>query len=136
MSRTHKVVNGASRMKECARHIRTLFESEGYEAQELIVNDLENPGMLVQVRNTSGTSGFFKTVTGLSSCATLKLSISDKDLDIEVLGGNWLDKTVVNVVSWVILWPLFITSGIGMWRQKKLLDRMFTEVMSFFTAQR
>jgi hypothetical protein len=92
--------------------------------------------MLVQVRNTSGTSGFFKTVTGLSSCATLKLSISDKDLDIEVLGGNWLDKTVVNVVSWVILWPLFITSGIGMWRQKKLLDRMFTEVMSFFTAQR
>lgn len=136
MNRKHLVVNGAPRMEECAEHIRSLFMSEGYEAQALTVNDPSQKGMLVQVRNAAGASGFFKAVTGLSTCSTLKLVVKSNDLEVEVLGGKWLDKAVVNLVSWVILWPLFVTSGIGMWRQKKLLDRMFKETISFFTTQK
>ena len=136
MSRTHTVVNGASRMEACAEHIRARFVAEGYDAQKLTVNDPAQLGMLVQVRNAKGASGVVKTVTGLSACATLKLVVKNNNLDIEVLGGKWLDKAAVNIVSWVILWPLFVTSSIGMWRQKKLLDCMFMETMSYFTAQR
>lgn len=136
MNRKHLVVNGAPRMEECADHVRALFLAEGYEAQMLTVNDPSQKGMLVQVRNAAGASGFFKAVTGLSTCSTLKLAIKSNDLELEVLGGKWLDKAVVNLVSWVVLWPLFVTSGIGMWRQKKLLDRMFKETISFFTTQR
>lgn len=135
MNRKHTVVNGASRMNECAEHIRALFAAEGYEAQSLMVNDPRQKGMLVQVRNAIGTSGVIKTITGLGACATLRLVIKEDSLDVEVLGGKWIDKAAVNLVSWVILWPLFVTSSIGMWRQKKLLDRMFMETMSFFTRQ-
>ena len=136
MSKEHTVVNGASRMEECAEHIRRLFASEGYEAQMLTVNDPSQKGMLVQVRNATGASGFIKSVTGLGACATLKLAVNGNNLEVAVLGGKWLDKAAVNLVSWIILWPLFVTSSIGMWRQKKLLDRMFLETMTFFTTQR
>lgn len=136
MNREHLIVNGASRMEECAEHIRSLFALEGYETQKLIVNDPSQNGMLVQVRNATGTSGVIKSLTGLGACATLKLVVKGQNLELAVVGGKWLDKAAVNLVSWVILWPLFVTSSIGMWRQKKLLDRMFLEAMSFFTVQR
>lgn len=136
MNRKHTVVNGASRMSECAEFIKSKFIVDGYDAQSLTINDPSSRGMLVQVRNATSKAGAIaKGLTGLGTCATLKLAARGSDLELEVLGGKWLDKATVNVVSWIVLWPLFITSSIGMWRQKKLLDRMFMETMSFFTRQ-
>ena len=137
MKRKHIVVNGASRMNECAEFIKSKFVVEGYDAQSLTVNDPNSKGMLVQIRNATSKAGAItKGLTGLGACATLKLAVQGSDLELEVLGGKWLDKAAVNLVSWIILWPLFITSGIGMWRQKKLLDRVFMEGIGFFTTQR
>ena len=132
MSRKHTVFNGASHMEDCAEYIRNLFAAEGYEAQKLTVNDPSQKGMLVQVRNSAGV---IKSVTGLSACATLKIMVHGDNLEFEVLGGKWLDKAAVNVVSWFVLWPLFVTSGIGMWRQKKLLDRVYEEAVGYFVRE-
>ncbi len=123
-------------MSECAEFIKSKFIVDGYDAQSLTINDPSSKGMLVQIRNATSKAGSIaKGLTGLGVCATLKLAAHGRDLELEVLGGKWLDKATVNVISWIVLWPLFITSSIGMWRQKKLLDRMFMETMSFFTRQ-
>ncbi len=136
MKREYTVVNGASRMEECAEHIRNTFAVEGYETQVLTVNDPSEKGLLVQVRNENGgSSGFWKSVTGLSTCATLKLAVRGDNLELAVMGGKWLDKAAVNIVSWVVLWPLFFTSSIGMWKQKQLLDRLFMEGVGAFASK-
>lgn len=66
MKRKHIVVNGASRMNECAEFIKSKFVVEGYDAQSLTVNDPNSKGMLVQIRNATSKAGAItKGLTGL-----------------------------------------------------------------------
>lgn len=132
MSRKNIVRNGVFGMEDCAEAVRAHFAAEGYQTQKLIIDDLDTTGMLVQVCNTSEKSGFFKKAVGLGTCATLKLVARGSNLELEVLGGKWLDKVAAGTVSLFVLWPLFVTAGIGMWRQSKLLDDVFAEAMAYF----
>lgn len=133
MTRKQIISGVALRMDGCAEAIRSKFAFEGYETQKLRISGQN--GMLVQIRNTGdGASGIFKTTMGFAACATLKLAAQGDDVEVEVFGGKWLDKAVLNVVSWFVLWPLLVTSSIGMWRQKALLDRVFLEALSYFAS--
>jgi len=131
-----KTIKGAGfQMDYLAEHTVKRCEADGYECQKLSFEDKGNPGLLIQIRNTSdGSWGKAKSLMGLKTCATLKLQRRGDDLEISVLAGQWLDKVAVNVVSWVILWPLFVTSCVGMWRQKKMLDQLFVDTLSFFAG--
>lgn len=135
MDRQKTISGAAFQMDYLAGHMMKRYEADGYQCQKLTFEDKGSPGFLLQIRNT-GEGGWAtaKTMLGLKTCATLKLLKSGNDLTVEVLAGPWLDKVAVNVVSWVILWPLFVTSAIGMWRQKKMLDQLFVDTLSFFAG--
>ena len=135
MDRQKTISGAAFQMDYLADHMVKRYEADGYQCQKLTFDDKGAPGALVQIRNTSdGAWGTAKSIMGLKTCATLKLLRSGNDLSIEVIAGPWLDKVAVNVVSWIILWPLFVTSAIGMWRQKNMLDQLFVDALSFFAG--
>ncbi len=135
-SRKSIVPNAASRMQNCADYIVGKYRATGYDAQLVRIEDGGVEGLLVQIRNaTTGGGRFFRTVTGLTSCATLKLLPKGSDLEVEVMAGKWLDKIGAAAVSFFVLWPLLVTASIGAFRQKAMLDNLYAESLAWLSNQ-
>lgn len=145
MNREHVVVNGASRMEECAEHIRETFSEQGYKVDVVKSRDTECKGLFVQVSNMKGSiGGILKIVTGLNVSVILSLWTNGDDLKFRVAGSKWVSPTVLATVSIVpgpldfpgslsILNPLFL---IGCRNQKRLMEKVLMETMSFLMAQK
>lgn len=130
------VSSAAPRMQSCADYIVGKYRATGYDAQAVRIEDGGAEGLLVQIRNaTTGGGRFFRTVTGLTSCATLKLLPKGSDLEVEVLAGKWLDKIGAAAVSFFVLWPLLVTASIGAFRQKAMLDNLYAEALALLSNQ-
>ena len=126
------VPDAASRMNACADFICQKYRSTGYDVQTARVEDGGREGLLVQIRNaTTGGGRFFRTVTGLTSCATMQLLPNGSDLELEVMAGKWLDKIGAAAVSMVVLWPLLVTASVGAIRQKSMLDNLYAEAVAW-----
>lgn len=128
-----KTISGAAYQQEhCANYISQLYEAEDFQTQQLKYEG----GTIVQVRNTStGLKSAAKRWTGLEVCAVLKLISVGDDLEISVEAGKWIDKVTLSVIGMFLAGGvLVITSGIGAWRQSKLLDRVYIDALSFFSG--
>ncbi len=135
-SRKTVVPGAASRMSACAQFIEGKYRTTGHDVQMARIEDGGAEGLLVQIRNaTTGSGRFFRNVTGLTSCATLKLIPRGGDLEIEVMAGKWLDKIGAAAVSLVVLWPLLVTASIGAFRQKAMLDNLYAEALAWLSSQ-
>ena len=140
-SRTHgenmrkTIVSGASaKMDLCADFITNKYRVTGYDVQMARIETGGADGALIQIRNaTTGGGRLFRTVTGLTSCASLKLIPKGEDLEVEVMAGKWLDKIGAVAVSMVVLWPLLVTASIGAFRQRALLDAVYTETLAWLS---
>ena len=125
------------RINVCADHIRNKYASAGYQVQKLLFEENGEPGLLVQIRNTEdNVKGILKTVIGCKSCVSLKLLRDGEDLKVSVMATSWLDKGVVLVAAWFLLWPLLVTGGYGVYQQKKLIDDVRQDVLNFFANNR
>ena len=129
--RKHRIINGrASRLQDCADTVVSRYRAQGYEAQQTRFTDGSADGILVQIKNAGDDgAGWFKALSGLQTCACLKLTTCGEDLSVEAMAGKWIDKIAVQVVSWVVLWPLTITSIVGMYRQGKLVENVFIDAL-------
>ena len=122
-------------MDDCAAALLRKYTEGGYGAQVVSFEENGEIGKLVQIKNsTTSGGGFLRAATGLSSCATVKLTRSGNDLSVEVMSGKWLDKMGAAVVSWFVLWPLLFTAAIGAFRQKAFLDKVFSETMTLLAS--
>lgn len=130
------VSSAAPRMQSCADYIVGKYRATGYDAQVVRIEGGGAEGLLVQIRNATTVGGrFFRTITGLTSCATLKLLPKGSDLEVEVLAGKWLDKIGAAAVSFFVLWPLLVTASIGAFRQKAMLDNLYAEALAWLSNQ-
>jgi len=135
MSKKTTIPGAAARIDACAAYIQETYQANGYGTQKLLFEENGKTGMLVQIKNSTTTGGsLLRTVTGMNSCATLKLTASGDDLDVEVMAGKWLDKVGVAAVSMVVLWPLLVTASIGAFRQKAFLDKVFNDALTWLAA--
>ena len=92
-----------------------LTDSQNMECQTLTAND---GTLLVQGR---GHHDGVKQWIGMDKAITVKLTaLQGKAFQAEIGHGQWLKKSLVMSVSMVVLWPLFITSGIGIVKQSQL----------------
>ena len=139
MDRTKTITGAAYQQESCAEYMVKLYAADGYQAQQFQFDDNGTRGTVVQIRNTS--SGFWSGVkrwTGLETCAMVRLVAKGDDLEIQVEAGRWLDKAALAAVGmfgvFIVLWPLLITSATGAVRQKSLLDRVFIDVLGFFSG--
>ncbi len=105
-----------------AKDLVRAFLSQGYQAQHM--GDREQ--MLVQLKKGSE----LEALVGLN--AALSLTIQRTSGGVMVMAGQqkWIDKAAVGMVGLVIpaLWPLALTSGLGVFRQASLAEQVLTMV--------
>lgn len=145
MDKEHTIRNGASQIIGCAEHIRTTFSSQGYKVDTVKSNDADRNGLFVQICNFRGVmGGLAKTVTGLDVGAILKLWTDGEDLKFRIDGSKWMNPMILGSTS-ILMDPLPPTVGLGIFNpllyaglrnQKRLIEKVFMETMSFLTTQR
>lgn len=133
LTATHTIPNGASALEDLLGYLRVKYVGNGYECQIFGLEEEGRYGKLLQIRSVAESYlGAVKTVTGLRSVICVTCLPVGNNLSIRIFGGKWLEKVAVNMVSWFVLHPLFVTSAIGGWRQKTLVDKLDRDVLAFF----
>lgn len=134
MSQKRVFKRSANKIDSLVKYLETKYKSEGYTVQVLEIVDPGSPGKLFQVKTESEQrwSTVITNLTGLGTAGTVKMLKQQDDLEVEILGGKWLDKAAVAGVSLILLWPLIITSGVGAWKQNKLLNQLDEDAMLYF----
>lgn len=109
----------------------------GYEVRNYLVNSenmetqvLESPegATIVQGRANGGK---WKQWIGMDKAISVKLSANGGILTVEIGESKWVDKGAVMAASMFVLWPLAVTSGIGMYKQAKLPEKIFTCIRNY-----
>ncbi len=110
-----------------AEHLHQWFLAGGYQTQVL-----EQEGsIIVQGQKSAG----LRKWVGMGQAATVILEPTAAGLKASVGGGKWLEQGAAIAVSMVVLWPLLITGGLGMFQQKALMDTLWQQIEQFVTAR-
>lgn len=105
-----------------------LTNSENMETQVL---ESEAGDIVVQGRITGGK---WKQWIGMDKAISVKLSAREGILTVEIGEAKWIDKGAMMTVSMFVLWPLAVTSGIGMYKQAKLPEKIFNCVRNYLNS--
>jgi len=102
--------------QDIAMIVRNYLEmNEGMESQTFATAE---GGAVIQARSRGGA---IKQFVGLDKAITVKINpISETHVSVDIGEGKWVDKGIAMTVSWFVLWPLAVTSGIGMYKQSQL----------------
>ena len=144
MNKEHTIANGASRLDECAEYVRETFSAQGYKVDVVKSKDTKCNGLFVQVCNMKRSVGsLVKLVVGLQVGVVLKMWTSGSNLKFHAVGSKWINPTMLATASILpgpfefpelfgILNPLQL---VGCRNQRRLLEKVFMETMSFLTTQ-
>ena len=104
------------KVEEIAAAVRNFLESsENMVTQCFITNE----GAAVLQAKARG--GAIKQFVGLDRAITVRITpVSETHITVDIGEGKWVDKGIVMTVSWFVLWPLAVTSTVGMMRQHQL----------------
>lgn len=84
---------------------------------------------MIQARDAGGK---WKQFLGLDKAITVKVfKIDDLRVGVDIGEAKWTDKVGVMAVSMFMLWPLTITSGVGMYMQGKLPGEIKKAIASY-----
>ena len=103
-------------VQDVAMIVRNYLESaENMNTQFFFTND---GSAIVQGKLRGGK---VKQFMGLDRTTTVRITpVSDNHVNIDIGEGKWVDKGSALTVSWFVLWPLAVTSTVGMMRQHQL----------------
>lgn len=103
--------------------------SKGMDTQ--VVN-LDDGDLMIQARDKGGK---WKQWFGLDKAITVKIERMDEDrVSVHIGESKWVDKVGIMALSMIILWPLSITSGIGMFMQAKLPNQIKNEIARYLIS--
>lgn len=60
-----------------------------------------------------------RTLSGMKLATTVELTVNGTQLNVTLGEGQWADKLGAGAVGIFLLWPLAVTAGIGVYKQKK-----------------
>lgn len=112
----------------------------GYEVRNYLTNnenmetqvfESEEGDTVVQGRITGGK---WKQWVGMDKAISVKLSAKEGILTVEIGEAKWVDKGAVMAVSMFVLWPLAVTSGVGMYKQAKLPEKIFDCIRTYLNS--
>lgn len=88
---------------------------------------------VIQARTSSGE---LKQLVGMDKAIEIRIFTqnSSNNITVEIGNAKWADKAAVMAVSMFVLWPLAVTSGIGIYKQNQLFNqiRMSIEQYLFY----
>jgi len=108
-----------------AEEIRLFFEKSKLETQVL---------QQEQVTIIQGKSSGWMNWVGMGQAATVMLEPASPGLKASVGGGKWIESGAAIAVSLFVLWPLAITGGIGMAKNKLLNDSVWQLIETHVNA--
>lgn len=73
-----------------------------------------------------------KKLLGMDKAIEVRLSLEGQRLVVEMGNAKWADKAVVMAVSMFVMWPLAITSGVGIYKQNELFAEIKTVIDQYF----
>lgn len=116
-----KSINGA------VDAVRTYFHSENMETQFFLRNDCH----IIQARAKSGK---LKQLIGMDKAIEVRMTPVNNNsmVTVEIGGAKWADKAAVMAVSMFVLWPLAVTSGIGIYGQSNVIKKAKRVVEMYF----
>lgn len=118
-SYTYSFQNGKTREGLIAAVEDFLSTDENMETQ-LISDDAG-----YKVLQARAKGGKLKQFVGMDKAIMVQfVSISSNEIRMEIGEAKWVDKGAVMAVSMFVLWPLAVTSGIGMYQQGRLPEKI------------
>lgn len=103
-----------------------LTYSENMETQ--IIN-LEGGDVMIQARARGGS---WKQWVGMDKAITVKINkFGGQQVSVDIGSAKWTDKAGIMALSMLVLWPLTITSGIGMYKQGKLPEEIKNAIVRY-----
>ncbi|WP_295766074.1 hypothetical protein [uncultured Oscillibacter sp.] len=88
---------------------------EGMETQT--INTGSSNMLAIQAR---AKNGGLKQFVGMDKALTVRFIESGNSVTVELGEAKWGDKAAIMATAMFILWPLALTSGYGIYKQKKL----------------
>jgi|AGTN01.1.fsa_nt_gi hypothetical protein len=103
-----------------------LSYAEDMETQLLT---LEGGDVLIQARARGGA---WKQWVGMDKAITIKMNrFGGNQVAVDIGSAKWTDKAGVMALSMFVLWPLAVTSGIGMYKQGKLPEAIKDTIVRY-----
>lgn len=125
-SRFYKISNGCT-AEALVEHMENfLRDTENMETQRI-----ETPSQGIVVLQARVRGGKVKQLVGMDRAITLRFFESNSDIHVEIGEAKWTDKAVVMTTSMFVLWPLAVTSGVGIYKQKSLANSILRELDTY-----
>ena len=121
-SRTYTLKEGFS-TNDLANRLTSFLAASGMETN---INCNQDRSCIVLQARASG--GSFKQLFGMDKAVTIRLNRVGDNLNVEVGEAKWGDKAAVMTLSMFVFWPLTITSGVGIYEQKQLITRIWSQI--------
>lgn len=127
ISENKRFYRGAGILSEkLANYLEKSYRDKDYKTQTIPTSDHE---FVVQI-----SKGGARNVVGMAECLSVIIQQRADGVSVSVGKGKWLDKAVVIGVSMVVLWPLLITAGIGIYKQKHLVNDIWESIETFIMS--
>ena len=127
-TRTYTLKNGAT-AKDLTNCLYTFLSASGMETNT--ISNQDGSCIVLQARTSGGS---LKQIVGMDKTVTIRLNQVGNTLNVEVGEAKWGDKAAVMTVSMFVLWPLAVTSGVGIYAQKQLISRIWNQIDFFMFA--
>jgi hypothetical protein len=98
--------------------LQTWFQGQSFNCQTL---QTEDGGTLLQIEKQGGWRKF----AGMSTALNIVLRRKERDLEVEIGAGKWIDKAAAGAISLFVLWPLAVTAAFGAWEQSNMPGKVF-----------
>lgn len=100
-----------------AQELENVFVAQGYQTQQFG----DRRQMVVQLRKGSD----LEAIIGMQAALTVTLQSAPDGVMAVVGQQQWIDKAAVGIVGLLLVWPLAVTTGLGVFRQVELENRVY-----------
>ena len=137
LSRSHLLLGDALLMQECACALTSVYGARGYSTQSFRFTEEGTIGTLVQIGNLGEgwKQKLAAALGGQQIAVNVRMFPKGDDLEVSIDCGKWVDKALSGVVAWAVFAPLMVFPIVGVWRQKRLIERVERETLEWLAAR-
>ena len=104
-----------------------LCNAENMEVQRVDMEDTNISLLQARVRG-----GGIRQFVGMDKAVTIRFTETGSLLTVDVGEAKWTDKAAVMTISMFVLWPLTVTSGVGIYKQKRLISNILKQLDVYY----
>ena len=137
LRRSHLLSGDGCLMEECAATIAAMYCARGYATQSFRFTENGTVGTLVQIGNsaTGWKHRIAIAISGQQLAVNVRLFPKEDDREVSIDCGKWVDKALSGVLAWAVFAPLLIFPVAGLWRQRRLIERVERETLEWLAVR-